>query len=160
MCRTIVWKSLVSFLTGIIVVAGVSLSQAETPPRPNILFLLADDLGWGDLSCYGNRKFRTPNLDRLAREGILFTQYYQAGSVCSPTRAALMTSRYPAELAIHGHLATPEQNAARNMPNFLDPEVPTLPQLLKQVGYRTIHVGKWHLGTAIITDTRLGTLRV
>lgn len=146
MCRTIVWKSLVSFLTGIIVVAGVSLSQAETPPRPNILFLLADDLGWGDLSCYGNRKFRTPNLDRLAREGILFTQYYQAGSVCSPTRAALMTSRYPAELAIHGHLATPEQNAARNMPNFLDPEVPTLPQLLKQVGYRTIHVGKWHLG--------------
>jgi len=123
-----------------------SFADSGELARPNVLFLLADDLGWGDLSCYGNRKFRTPNLDRLAREGIIFTQYYQAGSVCSPTRAALMTGRYPAELAIHGHLATPEQNAARDMPNFLDPAVPTVAQLLKTAGYTTIHVGKWHLG--------------
>lgn len=122
------------------------LKGQETQPRPNFLFILADDLGWGDLSCYGNRKFRTPHLDRLARQGILFTQYYQAGSVCSPTRAALLTARYPAELRIHGHLATPEQNAARDMPNYLDPEIPMLPRILKDAGYLTIHVGKWHLG--------------
>jgi len=143
----------VSFCAGVLTLISVSVlasvcSWAESGRAvpPNVLFLLADDLGWGDLSCYGNRKFRTPNLDRLAREGIIFTQYYQAGSVCSPTRAALMTGHYPAELAIHGHLATPEQNAARDMPNFLDPKIPTVAQLLKKAGYTTIHVGKWHLG--------------
>ncbi len=122
-----------------------SVNAAE-PPRPNIVFLLADDLGWGDPSCYGNRRFRTPNLDRLAKEGVLFTHYYQNGSVCSPARCSLMTSRYPAEMRIHGHLASHEQNVRRDMPDLLDPSVPTLPKLLRQAGYKTIHVGKWHLG--------------
>ncbi|MCS7238672.1 MAG: sulfatase-like hydrolase/transferase [Thermoguttaceae bacterium] len=135
---------LVSALAGLVAKGDQPNSSLAT--RPNFLFILADDLGWGDLSCYGNQQFRTPALDRLAAEGILFTQYYQAGSVCSPSRAALLTSRYPAELRLHGHLATPEQNAARGMPNFMDPSVPTLAQLLRQAGYRTIHIGKWHLG--------------
>ncbi|MDR2116300.1 MAG: sulfatase-like hydrolase/transferase [Planctomycetaceae bacterium] len=118
--------------------------QKET--RPNILFLLADDLGWGDLGSYGNQRKRTPNLDKLASQGILFTQFYQGGSVCSPSRATLLTSRFPAELKIHGHFATPEQNKARAMPNELALQTPTLPRFLKQSGYRTIHIGKWHLG--------------
>ncbi|MBM4020132.1 MAG: N-acetylgalactosamine 6-sulfate sulfatase (GALNS) [Planctomycetes bacterium] len=121
---------------------------AEAPPRrrPNFIFILADDLGWGDLGCYGNRQIKTPALDRLAAQGTLFSQFYVAGSVCSPSRAAFMTSRYPSHLRLHGHLATHEQNAARGMPDWLDPQAPTLPRLLREVGYATCHVGKWHLG--------------
>jgi N-acetylgalactosamine-6-sulfatase len=120
--------------------------EAAGAARPNVLFILADDLGWGDPSCYGNSRFRTPNLDRMARQGILFTQYYQGGSVCSPSRGTLLTGRWPAELRLHGHLATAAQNEERGMVHCLDPAIATLPRLLKQAGYATAHVGKWHLG--------------
>lgn len=121
--------------------------QPSTAKRPNIVFILVDDLGWGDLGCFGNRFIRTPSLDRMAREGTRFTQFYVNGSVCSPSRTAFLTGRFPARHAIHGHLATDQQNAARAMPNWLDPQVTTLPALLKKAGYATAHFGKWHLGS-------------
>ncbi|MEW6305921.1 MAG: sulfatase-like hydrolase/transferase [Verrucomicrobiota bacterium] len=123
-----------------------SFPATAAPARPNFIFILADDLGWGDLSCYGNEFLKTPNLDRLAREGTQFTHFYVNASVCSPSRCAFFTSQYPARHRIHGHYATPEQNAARGMSNWLDPKVPNVAATLKQAGYATAHVGKWHLG--------------
>ncbi|MDX2267332.1 MAG: sulfatase-like hydrolase/transferase [Bryobacter sp.] len=127
--------------------ASPALLRSQSPSTPpNIIFILADDMGWGDLSCYGNTQMKTPNLDRLASEGTLFTQFYVNGSVCSPSRSAFLTGLFPARNQIHGHFATEELNQRRAMPNFLDPARPTLARRLKQAGYRTSHVGKWHLG--------------
>ncbi|MCZ6633207.1 MAG: sulfatase-like hydrolase/transferase [bacterium] len=119
----------------------------NTSTRPNIVFVFADDWGWGDLSCYGHPHVKTPNLDRLAKEGILFSQFYVCSGVCSPSRAAVMTSRFPARWGIHGHFAQHDQNAARGMPNFLDPKATTITGLLQQSGYAVGHFGKWHLGS-------------
>jgi len=113
---------------------------------PNVIFILADDLGWGDLGCYGHRDIKTPNLDRLASQGSLFTQFYVSNPVCSPSRTGFTTGHFPARHKVHGHFATPEINEARGMPNWLDPTVVTIPRILKQAGYATAHFGKWHLG--------------
>jgi arylsulfatase A-like enzyme len=112
------------------------------PRRPNILFILADDLGYGDLSCYGRPDYRTPHLDRLAREGLRFTSNYTAGAVCSPTRVALMTGRYPARLPVG--LVEPLVHGDDSV--GLPPEHPTPASLLKGAGYETALIGKWHLG--------------
>jgi arylsulfatase A-like enzyme len=120
---------------------------AETPAhRPNILFILADDLGYGDLGCYGHPRLATPVLDRLAAEGVRFTQYYANHSTCSPTRAAFVTGRNPSRDHIYAPLSSLTTNAARRMPDWLDVTGPTLPRALQQAGYRTAHFGKWHLG--------------
>src|SRR6185436_20485542 len=112
--------AILSFFQRILLAAVVTLAGATSFPasaaearKPNIIFILADDLGWGDLGCYGNTRVQTPNLDRLAKQGTLFTQFYSNGSVCSPSRCAFMTSRYPARERIHGHYHTHEENAKR-----------------------------------------------
>jgi N-acetylgalactosamine-6-sulfatase len=128
--------------------------RADDPP--NVVFLLADDLGWGDLGCYGQRQIKTPRLDALARQGTLFTQFYVNGSVCSPSRCAFLTSRFPGEMSLHGHLAQHEQNERRGMPDALDPATPTIAGILRQRGYSTGHVGKWHLGGNAESMRQLG----
>lgn len=128
-----------------IVLAPALLAADAARPRPNIVFIFADDWGWGDLSCHGNEWLATPHLDRLAGEGIDFQQFNVLNPVCSPSRAAVMTGHYPARYCIHEHFASPEQNRRRGMPDWLDAQAPTLPRLLKQAGYRTAHFGKWHL---------------
>ncbi len=117
--------------------AGASVSR--TPRRPNIVMLYADDLGYGDLGCYGHPTIRTPNLDRLAARGMRFTNWYSAASVCTPSRAALLTGRYPVRTGLN-HVLSP--GSAAGLPAS---EI-TLPQLLRGAGYSTSMVGKWHLG--------------
>jgi arylsulfatase A-like enzyme len=119
--------------------AGAASDTASR--KPNILFILADDMGYADVGCFGARDYRTPNIDRIAAEGLKLPQAYANSSVCSPTRFALITGRYQYRLA--GGLHEP---IAADRSVGLPPEHPTLPSLLKRVGYRTALVGKWHLG--------------
>jgi len=134
----------------IVLVIGLPLravaANDDNQTRPNILLLLADDLGYGDLACYGHPTIQTPHLDRLADEGTLFRQFYVNGSVCSPSRAALMTGHYPSRQRIFNHLAWGYHNRDCGMPNWLDPGAIQLPRRLRSTGYRTAHFGKWHLG--------------
>jgi arylsulfatase A-like enzyme len=117
------------------------LPLAWTRP-PNLLFILADDLGYGDLSSYGRRDYRTPRLDAMASQGIRFTNAYSAASVCTPTRGGFMTGRYPARLP----LGLQQPMSWVNEQDGLPPRIPTIASLLKGAGYRTSLVGKWHLG--------------
>jgi arylsulfatase A-like enzyme len=122
-------------------VAAALAACSEAAERPNILFILADDLGYGDLACYGHPRIRTPNLDRLAREGMRFTQFYVTSPVCTPSRASFMTGRHPQRFGIH-HADLPEQ-----LPRYpLPASARLVSELLKTAGYRTAHFGKWHLG--------------
>ena len=129
----------------LLVLAVASLRAAAPAPRPNIVFIFADDWGWGDLSVHGSTWLRTPHLDRLAAEGIDFGQFNVLNPVCSPSRTAVMTGQYPARWSVHQHFAHPSQNRPRGMPDWLDPRAPTLPRFLRAAGYRTGHFGKWHL---------------
>jgi N-acetylgalactosamine-6-sulfatase len=136
-------KTLLFVLT-LLTASGTVASSAES--RPNVIFILTDDQGWGDAHFAGHPYVKTPNLDRLAKEGTWFRQFYVAATVCSPSRTAFMTSHYPSRHLIHGHLSDVAENRARSMPNWLDAGVTTLPDLLKSAGYATGHFGKWHLG--------------
>jgi arylsulfatase A len=120
---------------------GSPAAQRGQPPRPpNILLIQADDLGYGDLSSYGQARFQTPALDRLAREGIRFTQYYAGSTVCAPSRAALMTGMHTGHGWIRGNGALPEGDTP------LRPDDVTIAEVLRDAGYRTALIGKWGNG--------------
>jgi arylsulfatase A-like enzyme len=121
--------------------AKSAYGQTSASTKPNIVFILADDLGYADLSCYGRPDICTPHIDSIAAQGVRFLQGYANSSVCSATRTALITGRY------QYHLALGLEEPLGNSPVGLPPSHPTLPSLLKQVGYQTALVGKWHLGS-------------
>jgi len=124
-----------------------ALAAGGEAKRPNFIFFFTDDQGWQDLACFGHPYLKTPNLDRLARGGTRFEQFYSAASVCSPSRTAFMTGHYPARHGIHQHFVGGHRgNANRGMPDWLDPKATTVTRLLQKAGYRTGHFGKWHLG--------------
>ena len=127
------------------ILSGLALHAADAK-KPNVIFILTDDQGWNDAHFAGHPYVKTPNLDKFASQSTWFRQFYVAATVCSPSRCAFMTSHSPARHFIHGHFSTHAQNAAREMPDWLDPQTTTLPRLLKGAGYATAHFGKWHLG--------------
>src|SRR6188508_201150 len=127
----------------VICIASLALlcgrSSAATP---NIVIIYADDLGYGDLGCYGSPVIRTPNLDRMAAEGLRFTDFYSGAEVCTPSRAALLTGRY----AVRSGMAGTNRVLFPKSKGGLPPSEVTLAETLKGAGYATAHIGKWHLG--------------
>lgn len=114
--------------------------------QPNVILVFIDDMGWADLSCFGSRDATTPNIDRMASEGIAFEQFYVNSPICSPSRVAISTGQYPQRWGITSYLASRRKNAERGLANWLDPAAPMLARSLKAAGYATGHFGKWHMG--------------
>jgi arylsulfatase A-like enzyme len=159
--NTALWISCLAGLLSVCFVNSIA-AAAETGQKPNVLFFLVDDMGWMDTTVYGSQYYDTPNMDRLARRGMMFTDAYAASPLCSPTRASIMTGKYPARLGITApvcHLP-PDPNwtlfpptapamlkvICPNSRRFLPLEEYTLAEALRDGGYRTGHFGKWHLG--------------
>ena len=158
-----------SFALILFAVAGLvgAADKSSQGTRTNIVLILVDDLGWMDLGCQGSTFYETPNIDRLAAQGMRFTNAYAACAVCSPTRAAVMTGRYPARVGVtdwirarfqRGGIGTPAANPTEYVrrpngklwcppnPYWMEHSELTLAEMLKPAGYRSCHIGKWHLG--------------
>src|SRR5688572_15787003 len=137
------------FLPPVLGLVLAALSHAATPQKPNVILILADDLGWTDLAGFGSDLHETPALDQLARDGMKFTQNYSACTVCSPTRAALMTGKYPARLHvtdwIPGSMPDNPKLIVPDWTKFLNTDETTIAEVFKAAGYATASIGKWHL---------------
>lgn len=151
-------KSFLTFGTCLLLLNFSKPIQAQNEVRPNVVFFLVDDLGWTDLSSFGSEFYETPNLDRLAQSGIKFTQAYTASPVCSPTRASIMTGKYPSKMYNTDWFGAPQPDQIQNHwtknkplkpahyePNLALEEI-TLAEAFKSAGYQTFFAGKWHLG--------------
>jgi len=114
--------------------------------KPNILIIYTDDMGIGDLSCYNNGWSKTPNIDKLASQGLKFNKYYSAAPVSSPSRVGLTTGMFPLQMGINTYLQSRKGNATCEQNDFLDDQVPTMADAMKSAGYATGHFGKWHMG--------------
>ena len=132
--------TIAAVLLAVMALPLVGLAEEKTQDPPNIVFILADDMGYGDLGCYGAKKIKTPNIDRLAREGILFTDGHCGASTCTPTRYGLLTGR-------HNWRSWLKYSAlSTSAPLLIEEDRVTVASFLKSAGYATSIVGKWHLG--------------
>ncbi|MFG0266030.1 MAG: sulfatase [Rhodopirellula sp. JB055] len=138
-CRRSVVLGLAALLT-LLGRPGLAAESSDTSEKPNVIVIFTDDQGYNDLGCFGSPNIKTPNLDRLASEGRRYTSFYSACSVCSPSRAALLTGCYPKRVGLHQHVLFPQSK------HGLHPDEVTIADHLKSAGYATACVGKWHLG--------------
>ncbi|MDR1810504.1 MAG: sulfatase-like hydrolase/transferase, partial [Prevotella sp.] len=132
-----------SLLTGSLLLPATALAQQD---KPNIIVMYIDDMGYSDPSCYGGTYTPTPNIDKLAQEGLLFTQYYSACPISSPSRVAITTGMYPTRWGINTFLSTRAEQVNNESNNYLDDRAPSMARALKAGGYVTGHFGKWHMG--------------
>lgn len=124
----------------------LSTPPEEKPQPPNIIIILTDDMGYGDISCFGGGSFSTPNIDRLAKTGMKCNGYYSAAPICSPSRAGLLTGTYPARWNFSTYLDNRKHNKNAEQADYLDPKAPGMARFFKAGGYATGHFGKWHMG--------------
>lgn len=151
-------------LTLAVLASAAAAAPAQDVGKPNVVIFLVDDLGWRDLRCTGSDFYDTPHLDRLAREGTAFTRAYAAGPVCSPTRAALLTGRWPPRTGVTDYIGAAQPGAWKRPTRLLPApyaeqlalEETTLAEALKAGGYATLHAGKWHLGKEAFFPERQG----
>ena len=142
-------------ITLLLLMFAVTQACATESQPPNIVFIFADDWGWGDLGIHGSEVYKTPNIDRLAGQGTEFYHFSVNSPVCSPSRVAAMTGHFPERYRIDQHFAWVSHQVKANMPDWLDPNAPLLPKMLHDAGYATGHFGKWHLTNDMIPDAPL-----
>ncbi|WP_186754025.1 sulfatase family protein [Echinicola salinicaeni] len=139
-------KRIFSLLLLALLASCASKESMNSVKKPNIIVIYTDDMGMGDLSCYNSGWVKTPNIDQLAANGIKFNHYYTASPVCSPSRVSITTGMFPTEWGINTYLHHRKGNAQCEQLDYLDVSAPSMARVLKQVGYKTSHVGKWHMG--------------
>jgi arylsulfatase A-like enzyme len=123
-----------------------TVEEIPAATKPNIIIILTDDMGYSDIGCFGGNFVPTPNIDRLAKNGLQCTQYYSAAPICSPSRTGLLTGMYPGRWNFSTYLDNRKHNREAEQTDFLDPQAPTMARFFKNAGYATGHFGKWHMG--------------
>jgi len=139
-------RNVLKFVLALLLIAFCAGPVAAVEQKPNVVLVFIDDMGWADFSCFGNADAQTPQIDRMADEGVSFEQFYVNSPICSPSRVAISTGQYPQRWNITSYLAARRLNEKRGIANWLDLKAPVLARSLQKAGYATGHFGKWHMG--------------